>query len=376
MKKFIVLLCILLLPGCSVLAEAETEDAMIQNMTIEERVAQLFFITPEALVGLDQVTAAGPTTQECFDQYPVGGLIYFAQNIESRDQLTQMLGNTQEFSRQRTGLPVFLAVDEEGGSVTRVYGSGVDNIPYVGDMLSIVLSGDTESAYQTGLQIGSYLSELNFNVDFAPVADIFSNQANTIIGDRSFGYDADTVAAMVPETVKGMLDAGVQPTLKHFPGHGDTVEDSHAGYAYSYRTLEELRASEFVPFKAGIEAGANFVMVGHISLPNILSTDTPSSLSYTVVTGMLREELGFQGVIVTDALNMGAVSNYYSSGEAAVQAFLAGVDMLLMPVDFQSAYDAVLNAVYDGTITEERLNESVERILAVKLSMMQTDSEE
>ena len=156
--------------------------------------------------------------------------------------------------------------------------------------------------------------------------------------------------------------------LKHFPGHGATEEDSHEGFAYSDRTLEELRQCEFLPFRAGIEAGARAVMVGHISLPQITGDGTPAVLSEAVMNQMLRQELGFQGIIITDALNMGAITENYTTEDAAVQAILAGADMLLMPADFQKAYQAVLNAVNDGRITRERLDESVLRILKVKCS--------
>ena len=170
--------------------------------------------------------------------------------------------------------------------------------------------------------------------------------------------------------VRGLMDAGVEATLKHFPGHGDTAADSHAGYACSSKSLDELRSCELLPFKAGIEAGASFVMAGLISVPNVPGCDTPASLSHTMLTEILRNELGFQKIIITDALNMGAISNYYTSGQAAVQAILAGAVMLLMPSDFQSAYAEVCAAVYDGRISQERLNESVRRILAEKIRLM------
>ena len=346
-----------------------TEDSIstiLQELTLEEKAAQLFFITPEALTNISGVTAAGGVTRECFSSYPVGGIVYFEENICSREQVSDMLSDMQSISMDRLGLPVFLATDEEGGSVCRISGNGMEGVPVIGDMLTIGNSGDTSQAYRAGKEIGSYLSELNFNVDFAPVADIFSNPENTVIGSRAFGYDAAAVSKMVPMLVKGLSDQGIKATLKHFPGHGDTSEDSHEGYACSYRTLDELRSAELLPFQAGIDAGADFVMVGHISLPNILGDYTPASLSRTMVTEILREELGFQGIIITDAMNMGAIAYNYNSGEAAVQAILAGSDMILMPEDFYSAYETVCQAVYDEKITEERLDESVERILRVK----------
>ena len=342
------------------------EEELLASMSIEEKIAQMFFITPEALTGIGPVTEAGALTEESFGQYPVGGIIYFRENIESRQQLTSMLDHMQEISKERTGLPVFLGVDEEGGRVTRVYGSSITDIPYVEDMYSIGNSLDPQLAYNAGNTIGCYLKELGFNVDFAPVADIFTNPANTVIGDRAFGSTAETASEMVPMCTRGLQDAGVEAVLKHFPGHGDTAEDSHSGYASSYKSLDELKQCEFLPFQAGISAGASFVMMGHISLLNILDSQVPASLSSLVVQELLRQELGFDGVIITDALNMGAVSENYTSADAAVKAVEAGVDMLLMPADFAGAYHALVNAVYTGEISEQRIDESVRRIIQAK----------
>lgn len=346
----------------------------IENMTLEEKIAQMFFITPEALTGVDQVTGAGELTESAFKNYPVGGIIYFRQNLESREQVIMMLSEMERISEVTTGLPVFLATDEEGGQVSRLYGGGITDIPYVGAMYSVGRSGDAQAAYQIGKTIGSYMEELNFNVDFAPVADIFSNPENTVIGDRAFGSDAELVAEMVPMAVKGLQSEGVLATLKHFPGHGDTAEDSHSGYARSYKSLDELDNCEFLPFRAGIEANASFVMMSHISLPNVLDDQTPASLSHEIVTDILRKKLRFSGIIITDALNMGAIAQNYSSGEAAVMAVEAGVDMLLMPADFQTAYEGLINAVYEGRVSEERIDESVLRILQVKRKMREMSS--
>lgn len=347
----------------------ENISLSLEQLSLKEKVAQMFFITPEALTGVDQATEAGEMTESCFSDFPVGGIIYFSQNIVSREQMVRMLGNMQQISESRLGIPIFLGVDEEGGSVLRVSGSGVDNIPYTPDMLSIGATGDADQAFQAGAQLGNYLSELGFNVDFAPVADIFSNCNNTVIGDRAFGYSAETVAPMVAAAVKGLASEGMMSSLKHFPGHGDTAEDSHVGYACSYKSMEELRNFELIPFAEGIAVGADFVMVGHISLPNVIGDYTPATLSYTMVTQVLKEEMQFEGVVITDALNMGAIANNYSSGEAAVRAVEAGIDMLLMPSDFQSAYYAVLDAVNSGRISEKRIDDSVRRILKVKGSI-------
>ena len=345
-------------------------DKLLNSMTLEEKIAQLFFITPEALTGVATVTEAGDLTEECYKQYPVGGIIYFRENIESRQQLASMLRRMQEISTERIGLPAFLGTDEEGGRVTRIYGSSITDIPYVGSMYSVGKSGDLQAAYKAGNTLGCYLKELGFNVDFAPVADIFTNEENTVIGDRAFGNNVETVSEMVPACVKGLQDAGIEATLKHFPGHGDTAEDSHSGYANSYKNLDELRECELKSFQAGIKADVSLVMVGHISLPDVLDSQTPASLSSEIVQNLLRDELDFKGVIITDALNMGAISQNYTSADAAISAVKAGVDMLLMPLDFRAAYEALINAVQEGEISEQRINESVRRIIRIKEKML------
>lgn len=342
------------------------KDSFIESMTLEEKVAQLFVVAPEALTGVDTATAAGDTTRAAINDYPVGGLVYFQNNILSEEQFTEMIQNVQQYSMERTGLPMFVCVDEEGGTVARISGKGVIDVPYISSMYEVGGTGDTENAYGTGSTIGQYLSRLQINVDFAPVADVLSNPENTVIGSRSFGSDPELVGEMVAAEVKGLKEQGVLATLKHFPGHGDTAQDSHSGAAYSYKTMDELRECELIPFRAGIEAGADLVMMGHISLPNILEDDTPASLSYTMVTEVLREELGFDGVVITDGMNMGAIANQYTSGDAAVQAILAGGDLILMSADFYGAYAGVLSAVQAGTISEERLDESLRRIFALK----------
>lgn len=338
----------------------EMVTACIAEMPLEDKVAGLFMITPEQLTGVATVVKAGDGTKDALAQYAVGGLIYFAQNIQSREQITQMLGNTVSYSKY----PIFLGVDEEGGSVARVADSAV-GVEKTEAMGVIGQEGDPEKARQAGSAIGGYLSELGFNVDFAPVADVLTDPNNKTIGDRSFGSDVNIVSSMVPAFVGGLEETGVSSCLKHFPGLGHTSEDTHEGMAVTNRTLDEMRSEEFAAFKSGIDAGADMVMAGHVSAPELTGDNTPCSLSKEALD-ILRGELGYQGIIVTDALNMTAVTDYYTSAEAAVKAVQAGADLLLMPEDFMSAYDGLLEAVTDGTITEERIDESLYRIYRVK----------
>jgi len=338
-------------------------EETIQGMTVEEEAAQLFFITPEELTGVTTVVKAGEMTKSALEQYPVGGIVYFSKNIAGEEQLTEMIANTKSYSK----VTPFIGVDEEGGSlVARIAKSGVISVPQVDDMSVIGASGDPSRAYDVGVTIGTYLSKLGFNMDFAPDADVLTNPNNTVIGSRSFGSDPAVVASMVAEEVKGLRSTGVSSALKHFPGHGGTTTDSHEDAAVVNGNLEELEAVELQPFVSGIAAGTDFVMAGHLRVPEVTGDDTPASLSSVMITDILRGKLGFNKIVITDAMNMGAVTNYYDSGQAAVMAIQAGDDMILMPENFQAAYQGVVEAVYDGSISKDRLDESVRRILSVK----------
>lgn len=356
--------------GGDSLADTETipatAEAYLDQMTLEEKIYQLFILTPEALTGVSEVYAAGEKTREAVESRPVGGIVYFRQNLRSAEQTTDMLVRTAKYFRDHTGLDPFLAVDEEGGQVARIGGRaefGIDALP---DMSRIGESGDPVQAREAGETIGSYLAELGFNLDFAPVADVLTNPENTVMARRSFGSSGAEAAAFSNEVLKGLEAHGVWGVLKHFPGHGGTAADSHDGYAETERTLEELMAEDFVPFQEGIQAGARFIMVGHISAPNVTEDGTPASLSPMMITEILRGRLGYDGIVITDALNMGAITTAYSSADAAVLALKAGNDILLMPENFEEAYQGVLDAVTSGELTEERINQSVLRILEVK----------
>lgn len=338
----------------------EIVDACISEMSLEDKVAGLFIVTPEALTGVDKAVRAGDGTKEALEKYPVGGLIYFKQNIQSKDQITQMLANTVSMSKY----PIFLAVDEEGAKVARVADAlGLEKVYSAADMGA---AGDANNAYNTYKEIGTYLTEYGFNLNFAPVADVLTNPDNKAIGERSFGSDPAVVSAMVASSVTALEEVGVTACMKHFPGQGDADGDTHKGLASSDRTLEEIKETELKPFAAGMEAGAQMIMVGHFTVPAIDEDNTPASLSKKVITDLLREEMGYNGVVITDALNMSAISEYYDSSQACIMAFKAGADMVLMPEDFEAAYEDVLAAVKDGTISEARINDSLRRVYRIK----------
>ena len=344
-------------------------EEMLGDMTLEEKVCQLFMVTPEALTGVGTVTQAGTATQEAVNAYPVGGVIYFSQNLQDPDQTRTMLENTQRYAMERTGIPIFLSVDEEGGQVARVGSNPAFGVEKIGNMSDVGSRGDTQEAYEIGSTIGTYLSDLGFNMDAAPDTDVLTNPENQVVKYRSFGSDPELVARMAAAELKGLNDQGIIGMYKHFPGHGGTTADSHEGYAYVDDTLGELKSGAFIPFQDGIDNGIQVIMVSHISCPNVTGDNTPATLSEMMITDILRGEMGFDGMVITDALNMGAITAQYSSSEAAVAALNAGADMLLMPEDFQSAYKGVLSAVESGTVSEARIDESVRRILEVKVSL-------
>ena len=342
---------------------------IVDSMSLEEKVAQLFLVQPEAIVDIGTATAAGDATKQAINKTPVGGFVYFSDNLQSEQQVQDMLRNVQKYSEDRLGLPAFLSVDEEGGTVARVASTGRFDVTDVGDMAKIGASGDVQQARQAGETIGSYLSELGFNLDFAPDADVLTNPDNTVVKKRSFGSDPRVVSDMSLAVAQGLAQHQVYSVYKHFPGHGATAGDTHQGYAYTDKTLDELKQSELIPFENAIQNNAAFIMAAHISATRVTGDDTPASLSKTMITDILRGQMGYDGIVVTDAMNMGAVTEQYTSAQAAVKALQAGADLVLMPEDFQEAYQGVLDAVKDGTLTEQRINESVTRIVKVKVHM-------
>ena len=329
-------------------------------MTLEEKVGQLFVVRPEKLGG--SATQCDSGDKNGLSKYHVGGVCMFSNNIQSSSQIKSFINGLQSASE----IPLFIAVDEEGGRVARIANSAGFAVKKFASMLSVGNTGDTSQAYNVGETIGAYLKTYGFNVDLAPVADVNTNPQNVVIGDRAFGSDPSRVSQMVASAVKGFHSKGMICCLKHFPGHGDTKEDTHKQSVTVYKTWEQLKNCEMLPFAGGINAGADMVMTAHINVPNITSDGLPASLSYELITGKLRGEMGFGGVVVTDSLEMEALRRQYGDAKSAVMAVKAGVDIVLMPNDLGTAYNAVLNAVKSGEITQERLDESVRRILNLK----------
>ena len=344
----------------------EAADEILRGMALKDKIYQMMILMPEQLTGTENVTAAGPITKENLVKYPVGGIIYMEGNVKDPGQTKSMLTNMQEMALEVEGLPMFLCVDEEGGRVARVGNNPNFTTKEISPMAQIQ---SADEAYEAGSAIGEYLRDLGFNVTFAPDADVLTNPDNAVIGDRSFGSDPYIVRDYARAYSDGLHRRGILSTYKHFPGHGATAGDTHKGFAYTDKTLEELMGEELVPFADAQEAGADMVMVSHISIPTILGDDTPCSLSKYMITDVLKGDLGYNGIVITDALNMGAITENYSDVTASVEAVKAGNDMLLAPRNFKDVAAKLVSEIEAGNISEDQIDESVRKILIRKLEL-------
>lgn len=348
----------LLLVDDSVEYQSRAED-IIDFMTLHEKVCQLFFVAPEQFSQMERVNKADRKFFRAFSRFPVGGIILFAPNIVRKD-IAALNAGMQEAALGANGIGLLIGVDEEGGGVSRV----ANKLKLKEKQPPPSGTETPDSAYESARIIGRYLSEYGFNVDFAPVADVRSDVPDAEISARSYGSDPDIVSGMVVRFMEGLSDSGVISVLKHFPGHGAVSGNTHSGSGISEKTVDDWRAVDFLPFAAGIRADAEMILVSHQVAVNV-DPDSPASLSAAVI-GLLREELGFEGVIITDALRMDAVYDRYGSGEACVRAIEAGADMLLLPYNFTNGYESVMQAVKEGRLTEKRIDESLSRILSLK----------
>ena len=335
-------------------------------MTDEEKVGQLFTVNLEQMDDTKgeyyEHKKITKTMKENLQKYPVGGVILFSRNIWNRKQTKKLIRKLQK----NAAMPMFISVDEEGGDVARIGNNKKMKTDTFPTMEEIGKTQDADYVYYMASTIGSQIGELGFNVDFAPVADVKTSEMNSEIGTRSFGDDPKKVAEFVSAYVKGLESQNICSTLKHFPGQGSSSGDTHQGSVDIDSSISKLRKIDFVPFVSGIEAGADFVMVSHISVSRVTETSEPASVSKLIMTTILREELDYSGLIVTDAFDMACITDKYSAAEAAVKSFNAGADIILMPQDLPEAYDAILSKVKSGKITEKRLNDTVQRILKLK----------
>ena len=378
-RLFSVLLSIMLFcTGCGVSKENSKSDTVenkeptvdekvekiVNNMTLEEKVGQIFMVAPEA-VDKDggSTTVVTEIIEKELEKYNLGGYILFASNIENPTQTQELINGLKKSSK----IQPFVGVDEEGGRVARIGKNSAMGVEKIEPMAQVGKSQNYERANEIGTTIGKYIKNLGFNLDFAPDTDVLTDSNNTEIGDRSFGNDPEVVGKMATEVVKGLQSENISTVLKHFPGHGGSIGNSHQGFSLSNRTEEELKKCEIVPFKTAIENGADCVMVAHMSLPNVTGDNIPATLSKKVVTDMLKTELNFKGVVFSDSMSMGAITENYGTGDACVKAVEAGIDMVLMPENLDEAYNAVLEAVKNGKISQERLDDAVSRIIKAKI---------
>jgi len=349
-------------------------EALLKKMTLREKIGQMFYIRIESLDPSIEWTTyddlAALKNQEITmnmrnvnKEYPVGGIILYAWNIEDEAQLGTIISQI----RSLNGNPL-LCIDEEGGRVSRIANNPNFHVKKYASMASIGETGDPQNAYECGNTIGTYLKKYDFDIDFAPVADVNTNPDNIIIGPRAFSDKPEVAAQMVTNYLQGLKDAGITGCIKHFPGHGDTTADTHTGYVQSLKTWDEMKDCEMVTFRAGIQWGCQLIMTAHIAVPNVTGSTVPSTMSPIILQDKLRGELGYKNIIITDGMEMGAITQHYTSGEAAVGSIQAGVDIVLGPRDFTEAFDAVMAAVKNGTISEERINQSVRRILTLRFS--------
>lgn len=378
-RLFSVLLSIMLFcTGCGVSKENSKSDTVenkeptvddkvekiVNSMTLEEKVGQIFMVVPEA-VDKDggSTTVFTENIEKEVEKYNLGGYIFFAANIENPTQTQELINGFKKSSK----IQPFIGVDEEGGRVARIGKNSAMGVEKIEPMAQVGKSQNYERANEIGTTIGKYIKNLGFNLDFAPDTDVLTDSNNTEIGDRSFGNDPEVVGKMATEVVKGLQSENISTVLKHFPGHGGSIGNSHQGFSLSNRTEEELKKCEIVPFKTAIENGADCVMVAHMSLPNVTGDNIPATLSKKVVTDMLKTELNFKGVVFSDSMSMGAITENYGTGDACVKAVEAGIDMVLMPENLDEAYNAVLEAVKNGKISQERLDDAVSRIIKAKI---------
>lgn len=333
---------------------------MVAGMTIEEKVGQMFMLDFRKIKG-EAVTRIHEEIVETIRKVVPGGIILFEENTVDAHQTRRLI---EDFQRSSPKIPLFVAVDQEGGAVTRM--KYATTMP--GNM-ALGATGDEGLAYRAARMLGKELKALGFNLNFAPVIDVNNNPGNPIIGVRSFGSDPDLVSRMGLKFMKGLNDAGIISAVKHFPGHGDTGVDSHIDLPTIAHDMERLNSVELKPYIAMIKHQAEMIMTAHITFPAIEENpelQIPSTLSARCLTGLLREQMGFQGVIITDALDMKAITKRYGQCQAAEMAILAGADILLMPREIDVTIPYIIQQVKRGNIPETRIDAAVQRILALK----------
>ena len=361
-------------PVTETMTEAATEitttdeiQSQLDSMSLDEKIGQMLMPAYRYDNG-GRVTELDDAIKNEISEYKVGNIILFDRNLSTVSGSKALITDIKQLITQNCGIEPFISIDEEGGKVSRLGKSGIIADYYVPSARSMANNGTVAENYT---KIALNLKALGFNMDFAPVADVDTNPANPVIGDRAFSSDPEDAAKNMLTAAKTLEDNGIIPVIKHFPGHGDTQTDSHLGMAVVPHDMARLESVELLPYKQAVENDIPVVMVGHLTTPNISNNGLPASLNPDIIDGLLREKLGFDGVVITDALDMGAIANLYGSEEAAVMAVKAGADILLMPPDTPAAFNAVKNAVENGEISRENIDDSVYRIIKLKWRQQQ-----
>jgi len=332
------------------------------KMSLEEKIGQMMFPAFRTDTSGNPLIQINEQTKSAIQKFRPGGIILFSENLATVPQTIAFIMEMQIL----IDIPLLIGIDEEGGVVSRFAvskGLGAVAMPPAG---TIGQTKDVKWAYKAAAATAEQLKTLGINVDFAPVADIHTNPNNPVIGTRAYSNDPQITGNMVQSAIQGFSDNGIVPVIKHFPGHGDTSTDSHDGLAVVPHDWTRMDSVELVPFQQAIDAGVSMVMTAHVHTPGISDIDVPATLNHDILTKLLRTRLGFKGVIITDAMEMGAITNEFGNDESIVMAVSAGADMLLVPLSLESACNALVQAVKDGKIKESRIDESVQRILMLK----------
>jgi len=344
-------------PDSSGVTEDDDVNRILGTMTLEQKVGQML------LAGIDGKTLDDGMTGLIAEQH-VGGIIWYKNNFSDLKGSVD-LANGLKQANAGNPVPLFMSVDQEGGKVSRL----PDDFAAMPDAARVGSTGDPELAKEMGALLSEQLKLVGFNVDFAPVLDVNSNPNNPVIGSRAFGSDAERVSKMGVAVMQGLQQGGTVPVVKHFPGHGDTAVDSHVDLPVVDKTTDQLRKMEWLPFRDAIDSGADAVMVAHILFPKI-DPEAPASFSKIIIGEQLRGTLGFEGVVITDDMTMGAIADHYGIEDASLLSVEAGTDILLVAHGYGTAkkvYDRLLDAVRSGRLPESRIDESVRRILSLKL---------
>ena len=366
-RKFLILLLLLLFVcGCSNNSLYKVIDGnkdilknkyqdKLNSMTLDEKIAQMLIIYSKSNYYDDELN-------DVITNVKPGGFIVMSDNITTFDNTYALIKSMQDNSE----IPMIIGIDYEGGSVNRLQLLKDTDVSYIPDMYYLGLTDDDSLAYETGKIMAMQLRTLGVNLDFAPVVDIYSNINNDVIGLRSFGSDKKLVAKMALSLKRGMEDNGVNTCLKHFPGHGDTDADSHYELPILNKSYNELNNLELYPYKKAFLSDTKMVMIGHIALPKVTNDKVPASLSKKIISGVLRDDMGFDGIVITDALNMKALTDYYSDKEIYEMAINAGVDILLMPNGDKKVVETIKQSINEGIIDEKLINKAVLKILKYK----------